>query len=112
MLTEFLFLIAVAILVLALFTYARRRARTWSHDAHLYTADPALMVIGDADWGSLSDREKQVARRVAQGESNKQVAKALGISPQTVGAHLKSIYQKMNLQSRTQLAARLRDIGE
>ena len=107
-------LVLVLVLVGGVFLFlARRRAPGRRYDTlvELHRAS-AVMLIGDADWTSLTKREKQVARRVAAGESNKQVAQALGISPQTVSAHLKNIYKKMNVQSRTQLAVRLRDIDD
>jgi DNA-binding NarL/FixJ family response regulator len=42
-----------------------------------------------------------VLRHVAQGESNKQIARALGISKQTVKNHMWAIFQKLGVQDRT-----------
>ena len=50
---------------------------------------------------SLSEREIQVLRSVAQGNSNKRVAAALGITEETVKAHMKSIVSKLNANDRT-----------
>jgi len=50
---------------------------------------------------ALSERELQVLRKVAAGNSNKQVAAQLGISEDTAKAHMKSILSKLNANDRT-----------
>ncbi len=50
---------------------------------------------------ALSERELQVLKRVAAGNSNRQVAAQLGISEDTVKAHMKSILLKLNANDRT-----------
>ncbi len=50
---------------------------------------------------SLSEREIQVLRSVAQGNSNKRVAAHLGVSEETVKAHMKSIVSKLSANDRT-----------
>jgi DNA-binding NarL/FixJ family response regulator len=50
---------------------------------------------------SLSEREIQVLRSVAQGNSNKGVAAQLGVTEETVKAHMKSIVSKLNANDRT-----------
>jgi DNA-binding NarL/FixJ family response regulator len=52
----------------------------------------------------LTAREVEVLRLVAQGLSDAQVAQTLVISPRTVNAHLRSIYSKLNITSRTAAA--------
>jgi DNA-binding NarL/FixJ family response regulator len=52
----------------------------------------------------LTPQELQVARFVAEGLSNKEVAAQLFLSPRTIDAHLRNIFAKLNLTSRTQLA--------
>jgi len=49
---------------------------------------------------NLTDRELQVLEAVAHGERSKEVASHLGISERTVKAHLASIYQKLEVDSR------------
>ncbi len=49
---------------------------------------------------SLTDREQQVLKSVAQGERSKEVAFKLGISERTVKAHLARIYSKLGVDSR------------
>ncbi|HEY3261146.1 MAG TPA: AAA family ATPase [Pseudonocardiaceae bacterium] len=51
----------------------------------------------------LSDREEEVARLVAQGLTNAEVAERLFISPRTVTTHLQNIYRRLELPSRKAL---------
>ena len=57
---------------------------------------------------TLTSSEAEVARMVADGASNKEVAAALSISPRTVEVHLGHVYRKLGVRSRAQLATRLR----
>lgn len=49
--------------------------------------------------GSLTAREREVVHLLAEGKSNKQVAKALGIATKTAEAHRINIMRKLNLHS-------------
>jgi DNA-binding CsgD family transcriptional regulator len=49
----------------------------------------------------LTERELQIVKLVASGQSNKQVANQLHISEWTVSAHLRRIFIKLNVDSRT-----------
>ena len=53
---------------------------------------------------SLTEREKEVAKRIAHGCSNKCIANKLDISERTVKAHLSSIFQKTGIKDRVHLA--------
>jgi len=59
----------------------------------------------------LSERELDVLRLVAGGATNREVALALHLALGTVKNHLKNIYGKLNVHSRTQAAARGRELG-
>jgi DNA-binding NarL/FixJ family response regulator len=67
-------------------------------------SDGRLDGAGEEPVLLLSRREADVARAVCAGLSNKGVAKRLGISEKTVKNHLASIYQRVGLEGRTQLA--------
>ncbi len=54
---------------------------------------------------ALSPREKEVLALVAEGRSNKAIAAALYVSPNTVKTHVASLLNKLHVDSRVQLAA-------
>lgn len=53
---------------------------------------------------TLTAREQQMANAIVRGLSNKQIAREFGISPETVKRHLASIYSKLALRGRVDLA--------
>ena len=61
-------------------------------------------TISAAGQETLSEREVEVLRLVAQGYSNPQIAEELYISINTVKSHIKNILTKLNLDNRTQVA--------
>jgi len=54
----------------------------------------------------LSAREEEVLILLTKGYSNKEIASSLSLSVETVGSHLKHIYEKMHVRSRSQAIAR------
>jgi two-component system response regulator DctR len=58
----------------------------------------------------LTDREREVMRRVCEGLPNKLIADALGISVRTVEVHRARVFDKMEVKSAVELANRLRDL--
>jgi DNA-binding CsgD family transcriptional regulator len=62
-------------------------------------------------WGALTATEAKVARLVADGHTNRSAAHALGISVNTVGTHLNSVFAKLAVRSRLQLSHSVRDAG-
>jgi DNA-binding CsgD family transcriptional regulator len=58
--------------------------------------------------GVLTGREVQVARMVAEGASNKSIARALGISPRTVTTHVANAFKKLGVSSRHELGELVR----
>jgi DNA-binding NarL/FixJ family response regulator len=58
---------------------------------------------------NLSKRETQIVQLVAKGLANKEIAADLGISVETVRVHLKHIYEKLHVRSRTEAAMKYRD---
>lgn len=82
------------------------------------TGEPSFLVelqselaaaprVGRMLAGGLSRRERDVASAVALGRTNEEVAAALCISVNTVQTHLKSVYRKLEVRNRAELARRL-----
>ena len=59
----------------------------------------------------LTSQELRVARLVAKGQSNREVADILYLSTKTVEAHLRQVFRKLGVRSRGELAARAARIG-
>jgi LuxR family maltose regulon positive regulatory protein len=59
----------------------------------------------------LSPRERNILGLIAEGQSNKEVARNLGIAPETVKSHLKNIFVKLSVERRAQAVARARSLG-
>jgi DNA-binding CsgD family transcriptional regulator len=104
----------------------RQRRRTDSRD-HLRIALDTFESIGAAPWADrarielrasgetarkrdpssidqLTPQEIQVARLVGEGLSNKEVAAQLFLSPRTIDSHLRNVFAKLQITSRTHLA--------
>jgi DNA-binding CsgD family transcriptional regulator len=60
----------------------------------------------------LTETERTIAELVGRGHTNQEAADALFISPSTVQASLKRVYQKLGVRSRTELASRIREIQD
>ncbi|WP_345187754.1 response regulator transcription factor, partial [Actinomadura verrucosospora] len=54
---------------------------------------------------TLTGREREVLKLVAEGRNNREIAAALFISPKTASVHVSNILGKLNVSSRTQAAA-------
>ena len=70
---------------------------------------------GLGDLAALTPREREVLQRVAEGQTNKEIASALGLSPKTVDTHRMHVMQKLDLhdaQSLTRFALRHRLVEE
>jgi DNA-binding CsgD family transcriptional regulator len=61
---------------------------------------------------ALSAQERTIAEMAAAGQSNKQIAANLYLSPRTIGAHLYRIFPKLGITSRAALGQALRDLAE
>ena len=59
---------------------------------------------------ALSPRERTIAAAFGEGQSYKQIAAQLGLSPATVRHYLRSIYTKANISNKGALAGLLNDI--
>ena len=55
----------------------------------------------------LSESERRIAELVATGRSNREVAEILFLSPRTVSTSLARVFRKLDVTSRTEMAAKL-----
>ena len=60
----------------------------------------------------LTERERGVAMAVANGATNKEVARQLDITERTVKAHLSAIFRKLSVRDRLQLILKLAPVAE
>lgn len=65
-------------------------------------ADVAQEIAAHAAEDPLSDREIAVLQFVAAGKANKEIAYELSLSEDTIKAHLRSIFSKLDVNDRTQ----------
>jgi DNA-binding CsgD family transcriptional regulator len=63
----------------------------------------AVAITADPAWPELTDSETIVARLVAQGMTNRQIAEQLFVSPHTVNSHVRHIFTKLTIRSRVEL---------
>lgn len=59
---------------------------------------------GQVQFSSLTKREKEVLRQIAKGQSNKMIARKLGITEGTVKVYVKNLLHKLGLRSRVEAA--------
>ncbi len=99
---------ARAFLQTALALFVRLHALAWAEQVRReLDPEPAGRGVPVPGLDRLTDAEGRVARAVAAGASNRQIAEQMFLSVKTVEATLTRIYRKLGVRSRTQLAATL-----
>lgn len=104
--------------------FARGRMPTWSGDTpagrHIDRVmeefakterNAAALPAASRRNPGFSRREADVARLLTAGHSNRDLARSLGMAPDTVKWHLKNIFGKLGVANRTQAVLRLQEIG-
>jgi two-component system nitrate/nitrite response regulator NarL len=74
-------------------------------------AHPEIDRLPQVDVPRLTPRESDVLPLLAQGYSNKEIAKNLKVSPDTIKDHLARLYAKLEARDRTEAVSRARSIG-
>jgi NarL family two-component system response regulator LiaR len=74
---------------------------------------PATFEKNEAAIASLgiTQREHAVLELLAAGKSNKEIAQKLGVSPNTIKTQVASLYQKLEVQRRTQAVQKARELA-
>ncbi len=100
------------------FALLRDQARIGRFDASVVEAAQAASLessarapVAPSASDSLSRRELDVLRRVGLGDSNKEAAAELGISPSTVRTHMESVFRKLACNSRSAATLRASMLG-
>ena len=86
--------------------FERSGAVIWADRAR---ADIAALGLRRGSADELTPMEDRVARAVAAGATNRGAATSLFLSERTIEFHLSNVYRKLDLRSRTELAAVLSD---
>jgi DNA-binding CsgD family transcriptional regulator len=90
----------------ALEAFERLGAEPWAERARteLRASGETARRRDPSTTAQLTPQELQIARFVAEGLSNKEVAAQLFLSPRTIDSHLRNVFSKLAISSRTQLA--------
>ncbi|RPK86550.1 Putative HTH-type transcriptional regulator [Streptomyces sp. ADI98-10] len=93
----------------ALVAFQRCSARAWADRAagELRAAgEPvgARRAAADEPLAALTPQQQRIARCVAEGATNREVALRLSLSPRTVDHHLRNVFAALGIRSRTELA--------
>jgi DNA-binding NarL/FixJ family response regulator len=79
-------------------------------------AERALRSLGVRTWrrasagAPLTEREQEVARLVAGGATNREIAQVLFLSPKTIEHHVSNVFKKIGVRNRAELAARVTEL--
>ena len=97
----YLALVALAFVALGVWAGSKLTPRR-AAEGPFQRNDAAIRSLG------LSPREVEILDALALGESNKEMARRLGISPNTVKTHIARVYEKLEVQRRVQAIEKAR----
>lgn len=100
-----IYLLLIAALFTALGAWAALKLARPKAAVAFTRNDAAIKSLG------LSAREFEVLELLADGQSNKEIARSLDVSPNTVKTHLANLYGKLEASSRLQAVTKARDLG-
>ncbi len=98
------FIVLVALAFTGLGVWAGYRLTPKSVAAPFERNDAAAKSLG------LTDRECQVLKLLAAGHANKEIARTLDVSPNTVKTHIANLFQKLEVERRTQAIRKAREL--
>lgn len=97
-----IYLALVAVAFLALGAWAARQLTPRPAPAEFTVNEAAIRSLG------LTPRECQILAQLASGQSNKELARALDISPNTIKTHLARLYEKLEVRNRIEAIEKAR----
>lgn len=100
-----IYIVLIALAFTALGVWAGRRLTSSIPAAPFARNDAALKSLG------VTDREYEVLLLVAEGLANKEIARRLDLSPNTVKTHVARLYQKLEVERRTQAIQKARTLA-
>jgi LuxR family maltose regulon positive regulatory protein len=92
---------------LELIAYVSELVERWRSRYQSETVLTTTSAVADL----LSARETDILKLIAEGLSNKEIARDLVIAPETVKSHVKNIFAKLNVEKRAQAVARAQSLG-
>ncbi len=99
-----IYIILIAVFFSALGIWAGGRLNRQAPNEAFERNQQALKYLG------ISAREQEVLARLGEGMSNKEIARALGVSPNTIKTHLAKLYEKLEVARRTQAISKAKDL--
>jgi DNA-binding CsgD family transcriptional regulator len=87
---------------------AQGRTERFESAERSFANDSWQPILDDA---AITARERDVLSMISQGYSNNRVARTLEISPETVKSHVKRIFSKLSVSTRTEAASRAASRG-
>ena len=85
-------------------TFTILDARPWAAQAGVELRAAGAAVPSRAAGGELTAQQERIARLVADGATNREIAQQLYLSPRTVDHHLRNVFARLGVRSRTELA--------
>ena len=100
-----IYLALVAVAFLALGAWAARQLTPHPASAPFQVNEAAIRSLG------LTPRECDILRQLASGQSNKELARSLDISPNTVKTHIARLYAKLEVRNRIEAIEKARGLA-
>lgn len=99
------YVVIIALAFVALGVWIGRTLRPASAPAQVERDERAIAELG------LTAREMGVLELLACGQSNKEIARSLDVSPNTVKTHLRRVFEKLDVQNRTQAVRKAQELN-
>lgn len=100
-----IYIVLLAVGFTGLGAWAGWRLTRKKHAGAFEKNEAAIATLG------ITAREYEVLERLAAGESNKEIARSLDLSPNTVKTHLARLYEKLEVSRRTQAIQKAKELA-